>query len=83
MGSEMCIRDSCRPVHLEPGNVYIGNLCAIGHQVMHEDDQQQVDTHKGFNVAIMLRLAFPIEEAADAKSGLRDLQRSGRAASSS
>ena len=27
----------CRPVDLVPGNVYIGNLCSVGHQVMHEE----------------------------------------------
>ena len=46
---------NCRPVDLVPGNVYIGNLCSVGHQVIHEEANQcfdRAETYNDLNVAV-------------------------------
>ena len=50
-------------VNICPGNVYIGNLCAVEHQIFHEEKHKRAEqlntaTGDGLKVAIMLRTSL-------------------------
>lgn len=49
---------SMQPIQQKPGTIYVGNMCAIKHEVVHREDSR--DLYKGpdgrkYEVALMLR----------------------------